>query len=199
MPEPKLRRRAVLTRLLKDRGDALVIAGLGTPVWDMAALDHRPENFYVWGGMGGSVVIGLGLAIAQPSRRVWVVTGDGEALMAVGSFATAAARRPSNLAVLVFDNEHYGETGMQATHTGTVTDLAAMAKGAGFPTSMMVRTEAEVDALAKALAGGVHPLFANIKVSAEKDETVQPPRDGSYWKNRFRMAVLGETQALHPR
>ena len=78
-------------------------------------------------------------------------------------------------------------------------DFLRIAKGAGFPTSLMVRTEAEVDSLAKALAGGVHPLFANIKVSADKDETVQPPRDGSYWKNRFRMAVLGETQALHPR
>ena len=195
----KLARRAVLTRLARDRGDALMVAGLGTPCWDLAAVDHRPENFYIWGGMGGSASVGLGLAIAQPNRKVWVISGDGEALMGVGSFATIAARRPVNLAVIVFDNEHYGETGMQATHTGQGVDLAGMARSAGFPTTLQVSTEADVETLAETLAGESYPLFANIKVSAQKDQIIMPPRDGSYWKHRFRVSLLGEEAAVHPR
>jgi thiamine pyrophosphate-dependent acetolactate synthase large subunit-like protein len=195
----KLARRAVLKRLMRDRGDALVIAGLGTPVWDLAAIDHRPQNFYVWGGMGGAASMGLGLAIAQPDRKVWVISGDGESLMGVGSLATIAARRPANLAVLVFDNEHYGETGMQATHTGQGVDLAGMAASAGFASTMRVTGAGDVEPLAKALAGGGYPLFANIKVSAQKDQIIMPPRDGSYWKHRFRVALLGEEAATHPR
>lgn len=195
----KLARRAVMARLLRDRGDALVVAGLGTPVWDLAAVNHSPRNFYVWGGMGGAAPMGLGLATAQPDRKVWVVSGDGEALMGVGSLATIAARRPANLAIIVFDNEHYGETGMQPTHTGKGVDLAGMAASAGFATAMRVTTAADVESLATALAGGDYPLFANIKVSAQKDQIIMPPRDGSYWKNRFRVALLGEEAAVHPR
>ena len=111
MSKPTLDRADVMKKLMTMRGDALAIAGLGSPVWDIASSDHRPENFYLWGGMGCAVSMGLGCAMAQRGRNVWVVTGDGEALMGVGSFATVAAQRPSNLAVIVLDNEHYGETG----------------------------------------------------------------------------------------
>jgi len=199
MSTPSLIRGEVMERLMQERGDALVVAGLGSPVWDLAASDHRPENFYLWGGMGCAVAMGLGCALAQPDRKVWVVTGDGEMLMGVGSFATIATQRPSNLAVIVLDNEHYGETGMQFTHTSHATDLAAMAAGAGVPTTMTVTNQSEVDDLARALNPAPLPLVAVVKVQASKPKPVLPPRDGVYLKNRFRQAVLGATDAVQPR
>ncbi|MDE0808693.1 MAG: thiamine pyrophosphate-dependent enzyme [Alphaproteobacteria bacterium] len=197
MSDPKLNRSDVMKKLMAVRGDALAIAGLGSPVWDLASSDHKPENFYLWGGMGCAVSMGLGCALAQPDRGVWVITGDGEALMGVGSFATVGIQRPRNLAVIVLDNEHYGETGMQRTATSHGTDIAAMAAAAGVPTTMKVTDDAGVDALVKALKAGSGPLVAVVKVAASKPNLVLPSRDGVYLKNRFRQAVLGATDAMH--
>src|SRR5574341_2232715 len=121
--QPILDRRRVAAEILKQRGDALVVAGLGAPTWDAAAAGDHALNFYTWGGRGGSAMIGLGLALAQPRRRFLVITGDGELLMGLGSLATIGVQRPRNLAVIVQDNEHYGETGMQPTHTRYGVDL----------------------------------------------------------------------------
>jgi thiamine pyrophosphate-dependent acetolactate synthase large subunit-like protein len=197
MSDPKLNRSDVMKTLMAVRGDALAIAGLGSPVWDLASSDHKPENFYLWGGMGCAVSMGLGCALAQPDRGVWVITGDGEALMGVGSFATVGIQRPRNLVVIVLDNEHYGETGMQRTATSHGTDIAAMAAAAGVPTTMKVTDDAGVDALVKALKAGSGPLVAVVKVAASKPNLVLPSRDGVYLKNRFRQAVLGATDAMH--
>ena len=125
-----LERRAAVAAILKPRGDALVVAGLGSPAWDAAAAGDHPLNFYLWGAMGGAAMIGLGLALAQPRRRVLVITGDGEMLMGLGSLATIGVQQPRNLALVVLDNEHYGETGMQETHTRRGIDLAGVAKAA---------------------------------------------------------------------
>lgn len=199
MSEAKLHRREVMEKLMAARGDALCVAGLGSSVWDLAAVDHRAENFYIWGGMGGAAATGLGLALAQPQRPVWVITGDGEMMMGLGTYATIAALQPSNLAVIVLDNEHYAETGMQRAHTGRGADLAAIARGAGIRTVHAVADEAGLDTLIGALKGGRFPLAAVIKVDTAKGETVQPPRDGIYVKHRFRAAVLGAETALHPK
>ena len=123
-----LNRRALAHAVLQDRGSLLVIAGLGAPAWDITAVGDCPANLPLWGGMGGAAMMGLGLALAQPSRRVLVITGDGEMLMGVGSLATIAVQKPRNLSVVVQDNEHYGETGMQETHTRHGVDLAGMAR-----------------------------------------------------------------------
>lgn len=198
MSNNKLFRRDVVKKLMTARGDALCVSGLGSPTWDLAAIDHRPENFYIWGGMGGAAPTGLGLALAQPDRTVWVLTGDGEQLMGVGSFSTIALQQPKNLAIIVLDNEHYGETGMQAAPTGRGTDLAAMAAGAGISNTMTVRDEAELDELVSILKEGRFPLVAVIKIDVATGDTVMPPRDGKFVKNTFRSAVLGPDQALHP-
>ena len=198
MSNNKLFRRDVVQKLMTARGDALCISGLGSPTWDLAAIDHRPENFYIWGGMGGAAPTGLGLALAQPDRTVWVLTGDGEQLMGVGSFSTIALQQPKNLAIIVLDNEHYGETGMQAAPTGRGTDLAAMAAGAGISNTMTVRDEAELDELVSILKEGRFPLVAVIKIDVATGETIMPPRDGKFVKNTFRSAVLGPDEALHP-
>ena len=142
--DPALDRRHVVKSLLANRGELLVVAGLGASAWDVTAAGDHPLNFPLWGGMGGAATIGLGLAMAQPDRRVLVVTGDGEMLMGLGSFATIAVQAPKNLAIVVLDNERYGETGMQETHTAFGTDLAGMAHAAGIATTATIRNEAEL-------------------------------------------------------
>ncbi len=112
-----LHRRDVVNELLRDRGDILVIAGLGAPNWDVSAAGDHANNFPLWGAMGAATMMGLGLALAQPKRKVLVITGDGEMLMSIGSLATVAVEKPPNLTIAVLDNERFGETGMQKTHT----------------------------------------------------------------------------------
>ncbi|HUZ62469.1 MAG TPA: thiamine pyrophosphate-dependent enzyme, partial [Acetobacteraceae bacterium] len=166
-PSGRLRRRGVVKALLRDRGGLLVVAGLGAPAWDITAAGDCPQNLPLWGGMGSAAMIGLGLAIAQPERRVLVITGDGEMLMAVGALATIAVQRPPNLSVVVLDNEHYGETGMQPTHTGRGVDLAGMAAAAGFPRTVKANAAQEVEALRDEIHAGQGPLFAVVKIDAE--------------------------------
>ncbi len=186
-----LRRRDVVKALLAERGDALVVAGLGAPAWDVTAAGDHALSFPLWGAMGGAAMVGLGLALAQPARRVLVVTGDGEMLMALGSLATVAAQAPRNLAIVVLDNERYGETGMQATHTAWGVDLAAVAAGAGLPVAETVMETAELDAAIAKVRTAPGPVFVTVKVRAETLPLVLPPRDGAYLKDRFRTALLG--------
>ncbi|MBT5458704.1 MAG: aldehyde dehydrogenase [Rhodospirillaceae bacterium] len=188
-----LDRRKVVTRILKDRGETLLVTGLGAPTWDAAASGDHPNNFYLWGGMGGAVMTGLGLALAQPKRRVLVITGDGEMLMGLGGLATAAVQKPDNLAVCIIDNQRYGETGMQETHTEFGVDLPAMARGAGFSETALVYTTKELDAAVTQLYGARGPVFVDIKVTEKAAPMVLPLRDGPSIKHRFRDAVLGET------
>jgi thiamine pyrophosphate-dependent acetolactate synthase large subunit-like protein len=187
-----LHRRIVVAELLRERGDLLVIAGLGAPNWDVTAAGDSPNNFPLWGAMGSAAMIGLGLALAQPSRRVLVITGDGEMLMGLGSLATIAVQRPGNLTLAVLDNERFGETGMQETHTAHGVDLAGMAKAAGFPTSLLIRKPDEVAKLRDLAHSGAGPVFAQVKIDPEALPFVLPPADGGILKNRFRVAVLGE-------
>jgi thiamine pyrophosphate-dependent acetolactate synthase large subunit-like protein len=186
-----LRRRDVVADLLADRGELLVVTGLGSTTYDCAAAGDHPLNFYLWGAMGGAAMIGLGLALAQPKRRVLVVTGDGEMLMGLGSLATIAAKRPANLAIAVIDNERYGETGMQATHTAAGVDIAGMAQSAGFAQTMTVSGQGSLGEAVGMLRRASGPVLAAIKVAAVRDPFVLPPRDGVYLKHRFREALLG--------
>lgn len=187
----RLERRSVVRALLADRGEMLVIGGLGAPAWDITAAGDDPRNLPLWGGMGGAAMIGLGLALAQPARPVLVVTGDGEMLMGVGSLATIATKRPRNLSIVVLDNEHYGETGMQETATRHGVDLAAMARGAGIADSRVVTKPAEIAPLREAIRAGAGPLFAQVKVDEAALPLVLPPREAAILQARMREAVLG--------
>jgi thiamine pyrophosphate-dependent acetolactate synthase large subunit-like protein len=191
-----LDRRAVVAALLRDRGDLLVVAGLGAPAWDATAAGDNPLTFPLWGAMGSAAMVGLGLALAQSKRGVLVLTGDGEMLMGMGSLATIGVQRPANLSLAVLDNEHYGETGMQPTHTAHGIDLAAVAAGCGFAASETIREMAGVAALAARLKAREGPLFAQIKIAADGKSLVLPPRDGPLLKNRFRAALLGPQAAV---
>ena len=169
----------------------LVLAGLGAAAWDITAAGDDPLNFPLWGAMGGAVPMGLGLALSQPERRVLVVTGDGEMLMGLGSLATVALQSPVNLSIVVLDNERYGETGMQSTHTAGNADLAAMAVAAGFPISDTVWDDTALEATLPQVLNGKGPVFLNIKIRAETPPLVLPPKQGVVLKNRFRQALLG--------
>lgn len=187
----ELARRSAIARILADRGDMLVVTGLGSPTYDCAAVGDHPLNFYLWGAMGSAVTVGLGLALAQAKRRVLVITGDGEMLMGLGALATVAVKRPDNLAILVIDNEHYGETGMQCTHTSTAVDLAGVALACGFRWSTTVRQTRELDDAVPTLHTAKGPILVVLKVSATRDPLVLPPWDGALLKSRFRQALLG--------
>ncbi|MGH8745154.1 MAG: thiamine pyrophosphate-dependent enzyme [Burkholderiales bacterium] len=187
-----LKRREVVARLLAERGELLVVAGLGSTAWDCTAAGDHPLSFPLWGAMGQAAMMGLGLALARPERRVLVVTGDGEMLMGLGSLATIGVQQPANLSVVVIDNERYGETGMQATHTASGVDLAAVARACGFAHASTLTGEEEIGALRAAVHGRSGPNFAAVKVVAEKVPIVLPPRDGGLLKARFRRALLGD-------
>ncbi len=187
-----LRRRAVVESLLAARGGLLVVAGLGASAWDVTAAGDNPLTFPLWGAMGGAVAMGLGLALARPDRRVLVITGDGEMLMGIGSLATVAVQAPGNLAIAVLDNERYGETGMQETHTASGCDLAAMARAAGIASAETVRDEAALTPARLLLRQAPGPVFVVIKIRAETLPLVLPPRDGVVLKDRFRTALLGD-------
>lgn len=181
-----LERRAAVRALLAARGPALVIAGLGSPAYDLFAAGDHPRNFYLWGAMGGAAMIGLGLALARPDESVIVITGDGEMLMGLGSLATIAAARPGNLSVVVLDNRRYGETGMQVSHTGLGVNLVGIARAAGFAWAEDVRDGAGLARLGERWPRRDGPGFAAIRIATDETQRVLPPRDGVELKNRFR-------------
>ena len=186
----KLERRAAMAALLEGRpDDLLVVPGLGSTTYDLAAAGDDDRNFYLWGAMGGAAMIGLGLALAQPDKRVAVITGDGEMLMGMGALATIGIQKPGNLAIVVFDNGVYGETGMQPSHTQSGVDLVGVARGCGFATCLEVTDEAGLRDLAARLKTLREPLFARVLIEASEPPRVLPERAGTVLKQRFRAAL----------
>jgi thiamine pyrophosphate-dependent acetolactate synthase large subunit-like protein len=184
-------RRTAVARLLAARDGALVVTGLGSPTYDVHAAEDvggdAAGNYYLWGAMGGAALVGLGIAQAQPDKRVMVITGDGEQLMAFGALATIAVAAPKNLDILVLDNQHFGETGMQSSHTGQGIDLSKVAAACGFAETGLLRTLDEVNGLCDRLSeAATGPRLFVLKIKAEAVPRSLPPRDATYIKNRFR-------------
>ncbi len=186
-----LERRDLVRRLLADRGDLLVVCGLGSATYDVAAAGDHPLNFYLWGAMGGTAMIGLGLALARPDRRVVAITGDGDMLMGLGSLATIGVKQPSNLAIVVLDNAHYAETGMQPSHTHAGIDLVAAALACRFKHGCAITTMAEIDAVRTLLHRGDGPIFVSARIDPADTPRVLPLRDGHAIKLRFIEALNG--------
>jgi len=184
-----LERRKLVRDLLVDRRDLMVVCGLGSATYDVAAAGDHPLNLYLWGAMGGAAMIGLGLALARPDRRVAVLTGDGEALMGLGALATIGVKQPKNLVIVVLDNGHYGETGMQASHTQGGANLVAIAKGCGFPDALALTDQAGVARVRELLHAGQGPILVNARISNEETPRFLPVRDGHAIKLRFMQAV----------
>lgn len=178
-------RRSFVRELLTDRKELLVVTGLGSPTYDVAACGDHPLNFHLWGAMGGAAMIGLGLALAQPARRVLVLTGDGEALMGLGSLATIGVKQPGNLIIVVLDNQHYGETGMQPSHTRAGIDLVAVAKACKFADGLHVSEITDVSRVRDLVHNGSGPILVQARISADAAPRVLPIRDGHAIKLRF--------------
>jgi thiamine pyrophosphate-dependent acetolactate synthase large subunit-like protein len=201
---------APITRLDATRvivqlaGDSPIVASLGHPAYDLFAAGDRPQNFYTWGSMGMASSIGLGLALARPDQTVYVLDGDGSLLMNLGSLATIGLLQPSNLVLVVMDNEEYATTGGQPTPTAHGADLAAAARAMGIHAAMTVRT---ADELVSALDGagerpapqrlsGSQVIVAKVKESAP---TVKPPLDYVAIKERFMSALRNPESVMRGR
>jgi thiamine pyrophosphate-dependent acetolactate synthase large subunit-like protein len=185
-----LDRRALVARLVRDRRDLVVVSGLGSATYDLAAAGDHARNFYLWGAMGGAALIGLGLALARPKLPVAAICGDGEMLMGIGGFATIALQKPANLTVVILDNGLYGETGGQPSHTAGAVDLAAVARGCGIADARIVADEDGLERLAARVnAVGEGPAVAVVKIGRGEEERVLPSRDGPWLKARLRAAL----------
>jgi phosphonopyruvate decarboxylase len=185
----KIERRAFVSRVLREIPDALVVTGRGSATYDVFAAGDRDKNYYLWGAMGGAVPLGLGLALAQPDKPVLVITGDGEQLMGVGALATVAAKQPDNLTIVVLDNGHFGETGMQRSHTSLGTDLVAVANGFGIAQAFAVEDAELASDIARKANARDGTTFAQVFIEANEPPRALPPRDGAFIKNRFRAAL----------
>lgn len=186
-------RRDAIAEVLKDRPDnLLVISGLGSPTYDVAAAGDVAQNFYLWGAMGGAASMGLGLALARPDARVLVITGDGEMLMGLGSLATLGAKAPANLAILVIDNEAFGETGGQTSHTGKTTNLAAVALACGFKQVATAHKQADLVSVKQLVLEDAGPVLGVIKTGSDELPRVLPERDGHIIRNTFKTALKNQ-------
>ena len=182
-------RREAVARLLQDRSELLVVSGLGSPSYDVMAAGDHDNNYYLWGAMGSAAMIGLGLANARRERPVLVLTGDGEMMMGLGSLATIAVSAPPNLSIGVIDNGHFGETGMQKSHTGHGISINGVAESLGFSWTRDIGDLGGVDEFRNRLALNQGPQLASLKVVAENPPRVLPSRDGVHIKNRFRASL----------
>ena len=189
-PNFMLDRREALPALVGRHQDFLLVGGLAGAAKDVAALTENGPNGYAMGGaMGGACMIGLGLALARPERRVLVITGDGELLMNVGALATIALMNPPNLSIVCVDNGHYGETGYQKSHTSLGTDLEKMAIGAGIKRTLTVDQTADIASGARLLREGNATAFVLLRVT-----TAEPPDYKRIWdpianRNQFRAGL----------
>ncbi len=185
----KLQRRALVSELMQHRGDSLLVSGLGSATWDLFAAGDQPENLYSWGGMGLAVPTALGLALAQPKRRVVAMTGDGELMMGIGSLGVAADQAPANLAILVLDNEHFSETGRQRGLTGNRVDLTKVAAGFGIASTMVVTEQAMIGKLADFIFKAPGPVLAVVKIAISEDPWQLPEKSGTAIGRRFKVAL----------
>ncbi|MDX3521451.1 thiamine pyrophosphate-dependent enzyme [Streptomyces scabiei] len=187
---PRLDRRRFVADLIgRLPEDALIVTGLGSPSYDVFAAGDRPGTFYLWGAMGAAAPLALGLALARPDRPVVAITGDGEHLMGIGALATIGAVLPPNLTVVVLDNAHFGETGMQPSHTGLGTDLMAVARGFGIRDVVRITAGDRTEDLALRIKARAATTYAQVLITTDEPPRALPPRDGVANKNSFRAAL----------
>jgi phosphonopyruvate decarboxylase len=185
----RIDRREFVSTLLSQTPESLVVSGLGSAAYDVFASGDRHSNYYLWGAMGGSTSLGLGLALAQPEKSVLVITGDGEQLMGIGSLGTIATKQPKNLTIVVLDNGHFGETGMQKSHSSLGTDLVAISKGFGIKDSESISSIDECKKVVQRIKAKSGTAFFQVFIDLNEPERALPPRDGPFIKNRFRAAL----------
>jgi thiamine pyrophosphate-dependent acetolactate synthase large subunit-like protein len=175
----------LVSKLTKEEA---VVAGIGNTNFDLLAAGHRPQNFYMLGSMGLAAPIALGVAIAQPDRRVIALEGDGSILMNLGTLTTIASQAPENLTVIIWDNGLYQITGKQSTATSSVTDIVAVAAGCGIRHSAWAKDESDFEQLVESAISTPGPHFIAARVD-DASATARPERNPVLWKDRFMVGV----------
>lgn len=186
-----IERRQAVRDLLAERGELIVVAGLGSPCYDVRDAGDHPLDFYNWGAMGSAVMVGLGLALSRPNQPVLVLVGDGEMLMGLASLATLAQHKPANLTLVILDNEEYAETGMQETATACGVDLAAVASACAAPWTKTLQDQNDVPSIREAMHRGDGMKVAVLKIARGDVPRTVPIRDGVAIKMRFRSRLIG--------
>jgi phosphonopyruvate decarboxylase len=185
-----LDRAEAVPRLIGRHEDFLIVAGLGGTASDVGAVTGDAAHVYSLGGaMGAPCMIGLGLALARPDRRVLVVTGDGDLLMSLGSLAAIAVIDPPNLAIICVDNGHYGETGWQQSHTSLGVDLEKIAIGSGIRRTCTVAAEGDIAAGARMIREGNGTSFVLLRVKPTEPPAFKRNFDASMMRDRFKAAL----------
>ena len=188
-----LDRRQAVPAIIGRHEDFLIVAGLAGTAKDVASLTNDGAHAFAMAGvMGAAAMMGLGLALAQPARRVLVVTGDGELLMNVGALATIAVIDPPNLSILCVDNGHYGETGYQKSHTSLGVDLEKIAIGSGIQRTRTIAQEAQLAEGARLLREGNGTAFVVLRVAPAEPPSFKRNFDPAVCRVRFKGALLGE-------
>jgi thiamine pyrophosphate-dependent acetolactate synthase large subunit-like protein len=185
----------VTSRLIaKLKHEEAVIGGIGNTNFDLWAAGHRPQNFYMLGSMGLAFPIALGVALAQPDRRVFALEGDGSLLMQLGALSTIAALKPKNLIMIVMDNGIYQITGAQPTPAAQVADIVAIAAGSGLANSAWAADEEDFERLVEQAMSASEPSLIAVRID-DKPGVGTTRRDPVQIRERF-MHGLGVREPL---
>ncbi|SHN61952.1 thiamine pyrophosphate-dependent enzyme [Bradyrhizobium erythrophlei] len=192
----KVMNRADLTSRLVARlkNEEAVVGGIGNTNFDLWAAGHRPQNFYMLGSMGLAFPIALGVALAQPKRRVFALEGDGSLLMQLGCLSTIATLKPKNLTMVLMDNGIYQITGAQPTPAAATTDLMAVAIGCGLTNSTWAADEEDFERLIDQSLTSSEPMLIGVRID-DKPGTGATRRDPVQIRERF-MNGLGVRDAM---
>ncbi|MCA1499677.1 MULTISPECIES: thiamine pyrophosphate-dependent enzyme [unclassified Bradyrhizobium] len=175
----------VTSRLIaKLKHEEAVIGGIGNTNFDLWAAGHRPQNFYMLGSMGLAFPIALGVALAQPDRRVFALEGDGSLLMQLGALSTIAALKPKNLTMIVMDNGIYQITGAQPTPAANVADIVAIAIGSGLASSAWAADEEDFERLVDDAMAASEPSLIAVRID-DKPGVGTTRRDPVQIRERF--------------
>jgi thiamine pyrophosphate-dependent acetolactate synthase large subunit-like protein len=192
-PGVVLDRGEAVPKLIGAHEDFLIVAGLGGVAHDVgSAAGDSAHVFSLSGAMGAPCMIGLGLALAQPNKRVLVVTGDGDLLMNSGALATIAVMNPPNLAIVCVDNGHYGETGWQKSHTSLGVDLEKIAIGSGIKRTLTVTQEGDLARGSRFIREGNSAGFVLLRVVPTEPPHFKRNFDAAFCRDRFRRALQGK-------
>ena len=178
----------------KLKHEEAVIGGIGNTNFDLWAAGHRPQNFYMLGSMGLAFPLALGVALAQPSRRVFALEGDGSLLMQLGALSTIAALKPKNLTMIVMDNGIYQITGAQPTPAANVADIVAIDLGSGLANSAWAADEDDVERLVEDAMAASEPRLIAVRID-DKPGVGTTRRDPVQIRERF-MHGLGVREPL---
>ncbi len=191
----RMHRAELIRRLVASLHDEAVVGGIGNTNFDLWAAGHRAQNFYMLGSMGLAIPIALGVALAQPARKVFALEGDGSLLMQLGCLATVASLAPPNLAILLFDNGVYQITGGQPTPAAVVADYVAVARGCGLANAAWAADEADFERLVQHCLSADGPHFIGLKLD-EQPPAAQTERDPAQLRDRFMRGMGVKKSAL---